>query len=264
MAKYAEVINDNGTVSIDDTYARLVKTRTVSITADTIVVPESNYRDIKGYIDDKYILGSLCGQEFDLNSNEFIVAVRAKKQHANVAVMGGFTSAKKYQVSLYASLADTNTYKSDYLIDIYGTVPSSGGTNSGLEIFNTSGTKIFDSDFYTFDVSNTYSIYSSTLNPSGQVIKFGDAQTSFLIGGYSTQNHAVAINTSINKIAKHQDKQAKYQYYMAVVMYGVVFGSTIFLEKRVSPYIQFFHAEGTPHGYSHSASGLILNTKNIT
>ena len=266
MANYAEVINNNGRVTLDDTHPRLVKTRTLSITAGRTVYPSSDYSDISGYIDNKYILGSYCRQQFDLYSNEFMVSVRAKRQHANVAVLGGFISSKKYQVTLLGSVADTNTYQSDYSIDIYGTVPSSGGTNSGLEIFNASGTKIFDSDFYTLDVSGTYSVYSDCVDDTTGILeKFGDAQTSFSIGGYSTGNRAVVINSSINKVARHQDSM-RYTYNLYDILYGVVFGSTIFLEKRVSNHIEFFHDGGgiPPHGYSHTASGIILNTTNIT
>lgn len=94
MAKYVEVVNTNGTVTIDDLYARLVKTRTVSITAGRTNLPAPDYYYIKGYVNDQYIMGSYCTQKINLNSNEVMVAVRAKKQHANVIVLGGFVSSK--------------------------------------------------------------------------------------------------------------------------------------------------------------------------
>lgn len=257
MANYVEVKNNNGTITIDDTHPRLVKTRTVSITASPTVYPSQDYYYIKGYIDNKYILGSSCVQQISLNSNEMMVAVKAKKQHTNVAILGGFVSSKKYQVTLLGSVADTNTYKGDYLLDIYGTVPSSGGTNSGLEIFNASGTKIFDSDFYTMDVSGAYSVLSKNYET------FVDAQASYSMGGYSIDNRAVVINSSINKPCYHQKMQQLGPWIVA--LYGVVFGSSIYLEKRICGYTTWLNSGGgtTPHGMSHSGTGIILNTKNI-
>lgn len=255
MAKYVEVVNTNGTVTIDDSYARLVKTRTVSITAGRTNFPSQDYYYIKGYVDNKYILGSCCVQRFDLNSNEVMVAIRAKKQHANVIVMGGFVSSKRYQVSLFGNVSDTNTYQGDYLLDIYGTVPSSGGTNSGLEIFNASGTKIFDSDYYCMDVAGAYSVLSKGYE------NFTDAPNSYNIGSYGIDNRAVIINSCINKPCHHP----KTASFVIVALYGVVFGSTIHLEKRVCEYINYLYSGGgdTPHGYSHSCTGVVLNTKNI-
>lgn len=264
MANYAEVINNNGRVTLDDSVARLAKTRTLSITAARYTIPSEDLRQILGYIENQYILDGYCIQQFDLSSNEVMVAVRAKRQHANVVVLGGFVSSKKYQVTLFGNVTDNNVYKEDYLIDIYGYVPSSGGTNSGLEIFNASGTKIFDSDFYTLDVSGTYSVFSNC-SSGGVLMRFDESPTSYSIGGFSIENRAVAINSSVNKVARHKDS-LHYDGLLYDVLYGVVFGSTIFLEKRVSIYTGFMNHGGgaTPHGYSHAGSGIILNTTNIT
>ena len=257
MANYVEVKNNNGTVTIDDTHPRLVKTRTVSITANRTIVPAADYYYIKGYIDNKYILGSYCIQRVNLNSNEHIVAIRPKKRHDNVAVLGGFISASRYQVTLMGSVANTNTYESDYLLDIYGTVPSSGGTSSGLEVFNSSGTKIFDSDYYTMDVVGTFSV----VNKKFEV--FTEANTSYSMGGHSIDNRAVVINSCINSVYVHP-RAASMPW--GTLLYGVVFGSTIHLEMRLNQYMEWLADGGgvTPHGYSHSSSGIILNTKNIT
>lgn len=255
MAKYIEVKNNNGTITIDDTYARLVKTRTVTIDSGRTVFPEQDRYFISGYVDNKYILGSACVHYLNLQSNESFVAIRAKNAHTNVAVLGGFISAKRYQVTLMGSVTNTNTYESDYLLDVYGTVPSSGGTNSGLEVFNSSGTKIFDSDFYTMDVSGVYNVYSKGYE------NFPDAPNTYSIGSYGIENRAVAINSCINKPCHHPRSSAV----LVVALYGVVFGSTIHLEKRVCEYTNYLYSGGgtTPHGYSHSGSGVVLNTENI-
>lgn len=258
MANYAEVINNNGSVTIDDTTARLVKTRTVSITASATTVPDADLYWIQsGDVDNKYVLKTYCHQRISLNSNEKIVAIRAKAQHDNVAVLGGFVSATQYQVTLMGTRTNTNLYQSDYLVDIYGNVPSSGGTNSGLEIFNASGTKIFDSDFYAMDVSSVFNVFDKQLQD------FKESATSYSMGGYSIDGHAVVINTCINKPAFHPRIHQMGPAFS--VVYGAVFGSSIYLEKRVSEYITFLWQGGdvTPHGYSHSSSGIILNTKNI-
>ena len=256
MAKYVEVKNNNGTITIDDTYARLVKTRTISITAGTGVCPEADYYYIKGYVSDQYIMGSYCVQEVNLNSNEVLVAIRAKKQHANVAVLGGFISSKKYLVTLLGNVANTNVYKSDFLIDVYGSVPSSGGTRSGLEVFNASGTKIFDSDFYCMDVIGNYSYFNKGIR------SFVDEPDAKYLSGYSIDDCAVVINSCINKYARHP--RAAYTS-LINVLYGVVFGTSIHLEKRVNEYISFLYDGGNivPHGFSHSSTGVILSTNNI-
>lgn len=255
MAKYVEVKNNNGTITIDDTYARLVKTRTVSITASAAVCPEEDYYYVKGYVSDQYIMGSYCVQEVNLNSNEVMVAVRAKAQHANVAVLGGFISSKKYMVTLLGNVANTNVYKSNFLLDVYGTVPSSGGTRSGLEIFNAGGTKIFDSDFYSMNVAGNYNIFNKGIR------SFVDEQNIYYLSGYSVDDCAVVINSCINKYARHPRAASG----LVDVLYGVVFGTSIHIEKRVNQYLSFLYDGGNvvPHGFSHSCSGVILNTNNI-
>ena len=255
MAKYVEVKNNNGTITIDDTYARLVKTRTVSITASATVCPEQDYYYVNGYVSDQYIMGSYCVQEINLSSNEVMVAVRAKAQHANVAVLGGFISSKKYMVTLLGHVANTNVYKSDFLLDVYGTVPSSGGTRSGLEVFNAGGTKIFDSDFYCMNVAGNYSFFNKGIR------SFVDEQNIYYLSGYSVDDCAVVINSCINKYARHPRTAGG----LIDVLYGVVFGTSIHLEKRVNEYLSFLYDGGNivPHGFSHSSTGVILNTNNI-
>lgn len=256
MANYVEVKNNNGTVTIDDTHPRLVKTRTVTLNTNYHVAPEADRYAIRGYISDAYLIGGYSTQDITLNSNEKFVAIRAKRTRENVIVLGGFTSSNKYQISLFADNVDNNPHAGDFLVDIYGTVPSSGGTSSGLEVFNASGTKIFDSDYYTMDVAGTYNVFSKGYE------LFTEAPNSYSMGGHSISNRAVAINTSIIKPLHHM----KSGIIMVIGVYGVVFGSTIHLEKRVCNYIEFLYSGGewTPHGYSHSCSGIILNTKNIT
>lgn len=255
MAKYVEVKNNNGTITIDDTYARLVKTRTVSITAATSVCPEQDYYYVEGYVPDKNIVGSYCVQDVNLNSNEVMVAVRAKAQHANVAVLGGFVSSKKYQVTLLGNVANTNVYKSDFALDIYGTVPDSGGTRSGLEVFNSSGTKIFDSDYYCMNVVGLYSYFNKGIR------SFVDEPDVHYLSGYSIDDCAVVINSCINKYARHPRTASG----LVDVLYGVVFGTSIHLEKRVNQYLSFLYDGGNivPHGFSHSSTGVILSTDNI-
>lgn len=255
MAKYVEVKNNNGTITIDDTYSRLVKTRTVSITASRTVCPSQDYYYISGYVSDDYIMGSYCVQQVNLNSNEYMVAIRAKKQHSNVAVLGGFVSSKKYHVTLLGSVANTNTYESDFLLDVYGTVPSSGGTQSGLEIFNANATKIFDSDFYTMDVAGNYSFVNKSIR------SFVDEQDNYYLSGYGINDYSVVINSCINKYARHPRTAGV----LTDVLYGVVFGTSIHLEKRVNQNLDFLYDGGNivPHGFSHSSMGIILDTANI-
>ena len=163
MANYAEVINNNGRVTIDDTHPRMVKTRTTTLTPGYIELEEAYRYGLRGYISDDYLFGAYSRYEISLNGNEKFVSIRAKRQRANVAVFGGFTSSNIYQISLISNTTDKNTYAEDFLVDVYGTVPGSGGTNSGLEIFNASGTKIFDSDYYTMDVVGTYSVVNKNI-----------------------------------------------------------------------------------------------------
>lgn len=256
MANYVEVKNNNGTVTIDDTHPRMVKTRTITLATGYTELDEAYRWGIRGYVSNDYLLAAYSTFDISLNSNEKFVAIRAKRQRTNVAVFGGFVSSNKYHISLLSSVTNKNTYAGDFLVDIYGTVPSSGGTSSGLEVFNSSGTKIFDSDYYTMDVVGTYSVVNK------EIEEFTSAKTSYSMGGHSIDNRAVVINSCINKIYRHPKEWGTP---WASMLYGVVFGSTIHLEMRLLNGWLIGQGGGiTPHGLSYACSGIILNTKNIT
>ena len=165
MTKYIEVTNNNGTVSIDDTTARLVKTQTIQFYDDEpYYIPTQDVYYIRGYISDQYILGAYARMYVDLGNNESIVSVRSLNKRENVAVLGGFVAPKRYMITLMSNWIDQNPHMNDFVIDVYGTVPSAEKESVGLEIFDENGNKIFDSNYYAMDVVNTYSI----INKEGQ------------------------------------------------------------------------------------------------
>ena len=257
MANYVQVINNNGTVTIDDTTARLVKTRTITFSDDDVpaYVPSGDLYYIRGYISDQYILGGYATKHITLQSNEKIVAVRALNKHENVSVLGGFVSPTVYMIVLQSSFANTNLYMSDYRFDVYGTVPSTELASLGFEVFNESGVKIFDSNYYYMDVSSTFSVVNDS------IVAYTEQPNTYDIGSYDRSKCGVALSSCLNILHVYP----RYRSPAGSTQYGVVFGDGIKLERRVNPYIQFVYSGGTwtPQSYSSLGSGIILNTENI-
>lgn len=261
MTKYIEVTNNNGTVSIDDTTARLVKTKTITFNDDApFYVPSQDVYYLRGYISDKYIMGALATMYVDLSSNESLVAIRALNKRENVAVLGGFISPKRYMIVLMSSWENNNLYMNDFAIDVYGTVPNTEIGNVGMEIFDANGNKIFDSNYYAMDVVNTYSIINTK-----DIKTFTDEPDTYEIGGYSRSNYAIIMSSCINKVILHA-RRTQFSGPIGSIQYGAVFGDSIRLEKRINEYLSFVYSGGTwtPQSYSVNSSGIILNTQNIS
>lgn len=259
MSKYIEVTNNNGIITVDDTTARLVKTRTIPFYCEApVVIPYQDTYWVRNYIPDQYVLYGYATQHINLESNECLVALRATAKRENVAALGGFVSPTTYMITLMANMTDSDTHMSDFLIDVYGTVPQTEVANTGLEVFDANGVKIFDSNYYYMDVDGTFSILNTGIN------RFTEELNTYNIGGYGRENYAIAMGSCINKLAIGY-MNGQYVPYFSV-QYGVVFGDTIYLEKRVSQYYQFVYNGGTwtPQSYSVNSSGIILNTANIS
>ena len=257
MANYVQVINNNGTITIDDTTARLVKTRTLTFHDDApYYLTSQDVYYIRGYIANQYILGGYATQHVTLQSNEKIVAVRASNKHENVAVLGGFVSPTDYMITLQSNYANNNLYMSDFLIDVYGTVPSTELASLGFEVFNENQVKIFDSNYYYMDVASTFSVVNDS------IVAFTEQPNIYDIGSYERSKCAVAISSCLNIVNVHPRTRIP----SGSTQYGVVFGEGIKLEKRVNSYLQVVYSGGTwiPQSYSSLGSGIILNTENIS
>ena len=257
MAKYVQVTNNNGTITIDDTTARLVKTRTLTFQdASPKTVPSADVYYTRGYISDQYILGAYARQHVTLQSNEKIVAVRALNKHENVAVLGGFVSPTDYMITLMSNWSNKNLYMDNFLIDVYGTVPSTELESLGLEVFNENQVKIFDSSYYYMDVASVFSVVNDSIQ------SFVDEPNAYDIGSYERNKCGIAFSSCLNIVNVHPRTRVPH----GSTQYGVVFGDGIKLEKRVNEYINFVYTGGTytPQSYSSLGSGLILNTENIS
>lgn len=257
MATYAQVINNNGTVSIDDTTARLVKTRSVPLSGGYTALDQAYYYMFDASSD--FVLGSYSVFSITLKSNESLVAVRALKDHANVMVLGSFVSAKTYKIYLWGSRTDLNTYASDFVVDVYGTVPSENISKSGLKIYNDSGVKIFDSDYYYLDVAGIYDSVNAFTD--GRVHYFNDFDDTVSIGGYTRKEHAVIINSAAKSVC-----MATTMNIMLVFMsYGVVFNNnSIYLKKMGTGAVIYSDDDISPYGMTGLNSGIIINTQNIS
>ena len=259
MATYAEVINDNGIVSVDDTVARLAKTRTITLTGGYSTLQDSYF-----YFFDKnqYLVNGYSVFTINLTENEQFVSVRALNGgHSNVIVSGEFVDAKTYKLYLCGNYQDPNTYASDYVVDIYGTELQTNSEKCGLQLFNETGDKIFDSNYYYMDVINFYNLNFNGILVNGHyAANFNEIQATVDIGNFDVANHAVAINGCPSFIV--HDLNA-YDY--AVCFFGVCFtNNQIYLEKRGCRYDAELNGTVKCSDMGFAASGIILNTQNIS
>lgn len=254
MATYAEVINNNGKVVIDDSTARLCRTRTLSLTPG-YTTWGSYYYDKLTDIPDNAING-LSVFNVQLASHERFVAIRAKTGHDNVAVMAEWIDSTHINVYLVGCLNNPNTYADDYLIDVYGSDPNRS-YNNGLQIFNSSATKIFDSNEYIMSVAGTYNNNVTYLLAKKLQTEF--PKTISIGSGPSTGKNSIAIGSCGRVLGRStSESYGIYQGY-----YGVTFGSneTISLKLRCSVYTQL--SGGLPTVFTGTNSGIILNHENI-
>ena len=253
MATYAEVINNNGKVVIDDSTARLCRTRTLSLTAGYATWSSTEIvSDIP-----EYAMNGFSVFIVQLESYERFIAVRAKAGHDNVVIMAEWIDGSHIRVYLIGCINNPNTYANDYLIDVYGYCQSNSSYKSGLQIFNASSVKIFDSNEFYMNVAGTYSNNVTYLLAKKLQTDFPG---SISIGsGISLNTNSVVIGTC-SRVLAHSTKD------MAAICqgyYGVNFGSngTINLKMRCSGYLQ--KADAFPSVFSGANSGIILNHENI-
>lgn len=259
MATYAQVINNNGTVSIDDITPRLVKTRSVSLTTSetTTVWPDNHFG-----IADQYAVGRISRTKVTLTSSEKLVAIRAKAPHNNVAFFGRRSGTDTVYIYAISNLTDINLHRTDYVLDIYGYVPTTAASSgSGLQIFNASSEQIFNSEYYGMDVKKAYMYDHSPFN----LTDCGEARV--VIGGYSYEDTSVVINNNMRAIWSPSANPG----YINTYGYGLVFSTaSLRLEHRIG--VDDRHGDNMPSyasmtlwpaGISMQSNLLLINSKNI-
>ena len=255
MATYAQVINNNGTVTIDDSIARLVKTRSVSLTTSetTTEWPQNHFG-----IEDQYAIGRISRTQVTLASNEKLVAIRAKAAHNNVAFFSRRSGSSTVYVYAISNLVDRNLHRTDYTLDVYGYVPTTGASSgSGMQIFNAAGDQIFNSNYYGMDVKKTYYYDHSPFDPAS----YGEARV--VIGGYSYEDTSVVINNNARAICLRS-------LFVSTYGYGLVFStSSLRLEHRIGVgesgenMPSYSSMTLWPAGISMQSNMLLLDSQNI-
>ena len=255
MATYAEVINNSGKVVIDDTTSRLCRTRTLQLAAG---YNTWEYANIYGINMDDYAMNGFSAYDITLNSNEKFIAIRAKTGHDNVAVFVSGMSSSRFRVYLIGTWNNPNTYASDYLVDVYGSDPNRS-YNNGLQIFNSSANKIFDSNEFHMDVVGTYSYDTSSL--SIKTLQTELPKTISIGSGISVQNNSVAIGGNTRLFVRSgSSPNPTYQ-----ALYGVNFGSNgvIRLVLRCSVLFLTGKSNFAPPTFAAHNMGVFLNHQNL-
>lgn len=266
MAKYIEIINDSGTVSVDDTQPRLSLIRSVRL--NTIGYDNSgNYSWSSEYSwgYDQYRTINWKRFPISLNSNEKMFSVRALQNNPHI----GFTRLASGS-SLSYLYAYENVYNqidySNYVIDFYGYDSTKTGV-LGVQVFDPNDNEklIFNSNKYYFDIKGQYNIQLQ----DGTASIFADRPDIFPrtinIGGYSRNDSAVVINNGSYSFCKYFSFAYPYD-----IVYTVVFDSTIRLEPRIAFWVNewsTFTNESNHLAYpnfSRVSSGVILDTTNIS
>lgn len=255
MATYAEVINDSGKISIDDSTSRLCRKRTLALSPGYYDWGQSyaitNMPDYTAY--------SFSVYDVTLDSDELFIAVRAKAGHDNVSVFASGISAGLFRVYLLGTLNTPDTHAGDYLIDTYGYTPNRS-YNSGLQIFNSASTKIFDSNEFYMGVAGNYK--NDSTNLLWQSIQSG-FPTSISIGsGLSLQNNSIVIGSNARVFARDHRYSTPAP---CQGLYGIRFSSSgaIDLVLRCST-LTWSDKDWLPPNVTGLNTGIIMNHSNIT
>ena len=267
MAKYIEVINDKNVVSVDDTQPRLSLLRSAKL--NTIEV-------------DKYGRYN-WGSEYEFGNNQyrtqifyrFPIGLGAAKMfslralESNPHVGFAICSVGNSLFYLYAYLNmnySDNTFDSNYIIDFYG-YDAASKNPVGLEVFDASGNRVFNSNNYYLDVKGQYNIQHPDLWRS----RFYSDTTKFPrkieIGNYSRSNSAVVLNGNPCGMTSYFNSGDLPPY---DIVYTVVFNDTIYLEPRIAFWVNNWSTYTNPTGhiaypnFSRVSSGIILDTTNIS
>ncbi|MFR8413855.1 MAG: hypothetical protein ACLVBI_09130 [Dialister invisus] len=148
MNKYLSVTNaKNETIIIDDKYNNLALTRKIKLTDCNIT--KANADKLVPYFDDLYKI------EVVLNDKEYACAIgRSNKDFRIARVPVGFGLGDVYlfdEHKLYY-FANEKDLLQDVYFYVFGDIPSTHTNGKGIQVFNSGGKCIFDSDYKYMNV----------------------------------------------------------------------------------------------------------------
>lgn len=266
MTKYAEVVNDSGVVSIDDTQSRLCLMRSAPL--NTIGYDnEGNYRWSSEFSwgNEQYRTINWKRFPIQLAANEKMFSIRALQDNPHIGFTRLASGSTLSYLYAYENMYNQKNY-SNYVIDFYGYDTSKTG-NLGLQVFDENENIVFNSAKYYFDVKGNYNVQQPDLWRG----LFASDTTKFprniAIGGYSRGSTAAVINVGSYGMCSFFDPDdIPYD-----IVYTIVFGSTIYLEPRIAFWVNAwstFPNNETNHtaypNFSRVSSGVFLDTTNIS
>ena len=228
MAKFVEVINDSGVVSVDDTMERMHLVRSVELTDIGVTYDVSPYTSNPGEAE---MIRRIRTRVITLGNNEEFFAIRAKGNRPKVGFACGFKGGNVVNLYEYINNGGSVNDESNFVLDFYG-VGQTRVNNVGLQAFDENGGLVFSSSEYYENVKGTY---NSAIDDGGQT-RVLDNPTywphSISLGGFSPVSSAVIINS-----CKHSHATDA----LADTLYVVVFDGDIHLERRYLWSLDYSH-----------------------
>lgn len=263
MARYAEVINNDNVVSIDDTQVRLSLMRSVrlnEISSDKSVT--FGWSSMHGC--DQYCINALYRFPVNLGTNEKMFSIRALQDNPHTGFSRLANANNKSYLYAYRNRYNTIDF-SNYVIDFYGYDNVAKGT-VGLQVYDANKNLIFNSNKYYFDIKGLYNVQHADGTAKQFANDTGTFPRKINIGGYSRGNSAVVINCGGYNFCKFTDNyDLPYDQ-----VYTIVFNGTVYLEPRIAYWVEDWSTFTNPtnhNGYPNFArlsSGVILDTTNIS
>lgn len=219
MAKYVEVINDNGVVSVDDAIERVHRVRSTEL-ADISVTYDVSPSTI--YSSEPLIIRRIRTRVITLGSNEEFFAIRAKDNRSKIGFACGFSGGDTVYLYEYINNGGSINDESNFVLDFYG-VGQTVVNNVGLQAFDENGGLVFSSGECYENVKGTYNI---ALDDGAQTRPLDDEKywpDSISIGSFPATTSAVVISS-----CKHSHAAD----WLADTLHVVVFDGSVHLEKR--------------------------------
>lgn len=267
MTKYIEVVNNSNVITIDDLQPRISLMRSVPLNKISYDNSGSySWSSEYSWGNDQYRTVSFYRFPINLATNEKMFSIRALANNPHTGFSRLTSGSSKSYLYAYRNRYNSIGF-SNYVIDFYGYDSMNTGT-SGLQVFDENSKLIFNSNKYYLNVKGRFNHQHEDLWRGSFANDTSKFPRSIAIGGQARSNTAVIINDGLYGFCGYFQGSDLPPY---DIVYTVVFGSTIYLEPRIAPWVNdwstfpnnYSNHVGYPN-FSRVSSGVFLDTTSIS
>lgn len=231
MSTYLQIVNDAGSVIVDDNTPWLCVTRHLLLSAIGVYNTYSNLAQGDSGAPSDRMITSCNSYMITLNSGESLVGFRADPGQEGVIISGHPLSSTQYVITV-AVVTGHTLDASKIHVYVYGTCTADTEHGCGIVAYNAAGKCVFSSQQQLLDVVGTYKTrYAPGGASDGSSKPWSSITNTFALRG-ADSNVAVIMNNTVADWLSQKNSNGQ------VVTYGLEFGasSTILKAYAVGTY----------------------------